>query len=66
MFFNISIEIREQSETLDGQGNVQRAKCTARATLANGRFADASGSCDRNEKKFMAPNRDSACPCAAN
>ena len=35
-----------------------RAAFTVRAIAGNGRFADASGSCDRNEKRFMQPNRD--------
>ena len=40
-------EIRSQNETCDANGNVMRANFVVRASMSNGRFADAYGSCDR-------------------
>jgi len=53
-YFNISTEVRSQNETCDQNGNVMRANFVVRASMSNGRFSDAYGSCDRG-----------ACPCAA-
>jgi|APGre2960657444_1045066.scaffolds.fasta_scaffold05707_2 hypothetical protein len=58
MFFGISLEIRNNNETLDPNGNVMRCTMVVRGIMASGRYSDAFGSCDRAEKRFQAPNRD--------
>ena len=40
-------EVRSQNETCDANGNVMRANFVVRASMSNGRYADAYGSCDR-------------------
>lgn len=40
-------EIRSQNEVCDANGNVMRATFVVRASMSNGRYSDAYGSCDR-------------------
>lgn len=54
----MSYAILDLKETYDANGAVLRATCRVRATMATGRFAEAFGSCDRQEKRFSKPNSD--------
>eukprot|EP00899_Mesostigma_viride_P027028 jgi/Mesvir1/750/Mv17351-RA.1 len=56
--FGVSLEIRKIDSTFDDGGCVIRSECLVRASLANGRFSDGYGSCDRREKKFTKVNSD--------
>jgi hypothetical protein len=43
----VSYEIRKNDIIYDERGDVSRADFTVRASLANGRFSDGWGACDR-------------------
>ncbi|KAH7283564.1 hypothetical protein KP509_34G013700 [Ceratopteris richardii] len=57
-FFNISFEIKDKTIQVDQSNVVQRAEFVVRANMQSGRYTDAWGSCDRNEKRFSKPNHD--------
>ena len=44
----VSYEIRKNDIIYDERGEVSRADFTVRASLANGRFSDGWGACDRS------------------
>ena len=51
-FYGVSTELRTVDIDRDPDGNVLHARCVARATHPNGRYAEGDGACSVSERRF--------------
>jgi hypothetical protein len=54
-FYGVSTELRTLQIDRDDQGDILRARCVARATHPNGRYAEGDGACAITERRFATP-----------
>ncbi|GAQ79000.1 hypothetical protein KFL_000220310 [Klebsormidium nitens] len=58
MFFGVNYEIKDFRDETDQNGDIVRSRFWVKAIMPNGRYCEATGSCDANEKRFSKPNND--------